>query len=106
MVDFGPRCAPPPQIGSRHDRPPRRRRHGTRPIAPGKWSAGRASGVSRLTPDRIFFKNRPISRRPGLLSKEILMPVAIRPLQQVFAGEVAGVDCRRPLSPAEVAAIE
>src|SRR6516162_7407978 len=34
------------------------------------------------------------------------MPVSIRPLHPVFAGEVAGVDCRRVLSPAEVAAIE
>src|SRR6266849_3711507 len=34
------------------------------------------------------------------------MPVSIRPLHPVFAGEVAGVDCRQPLSPAEVAAID
>ncbi len=34
------------------------------------------------------------------------MPISIRPLTQVFAGEVAGVDCRRPLDPEEVAAIE
>ena len=34
------------------------------------------------------------------------MPVAIRPLHPVFVGEVAGVDCREPLSPEEVAAIE
>src|SRR5712691_3336563 len=34
------------------------------------------------------------------------MPLAIRPLHPVFAGEVSGIDCRRPLEPAEVAAIE
>ena len=34
------------------------------------------------------------------------MAVSIRPLHPVFAGEVAGVDCRKPLGPAEVAAIE
>jgi alpha-ketoglutarate-dependent 2,4-dichlorophenoxyacetate dioxygenase len=34
------------------------------------------------------------------------MPISIRPLTPVFAGEVAGVDCRRPLYPSEVAAIE
>ena len=34
------------------------------------------------------------------------MPISIRPLTPSFAGEVAGVDCRRPLAPDEVAAIE
>ena len=34
------------------------------------------------------------------------MPVSIAPLHPVFAGEVSGVDCRKPLSPEEVAAIE
>ena len=34
------------------------------------------------------------------------MPASIRPLHPVFVGEVAGVDCRRPLSPAEVSAID
>ena len=34
------------------------------------------------------------------------MPISIRRLTPVFAGEVAGVDCRRPLSPQEVAKIE
>lgn len=34
------------------------------------------------------------------------MAVSIRPLQPVFVGEVAGIDCRRPLDPSEVAAIE
>ena len=34
------------------------------------------------------------------------MPVTIRPLHPVFAGEVAGVDCRRPLDRDAVAAIE
>jgi alpha-ketoglutarate-dependent 2,4-dichlorophenoxyacetate dioxygenase len=34
------------------------------------------------------------------------MPVSIRPLHPVFAGEVGGVDCRKPLGLAEVAAIE
>src|SRR5689334_8305880 len=34
------------------------------------------------------------------------MPITIRPLTPVFAGEVAGVDCRAPLSAAEIAAIE
>ena len=30
------------------------------------------------------------------------MPVTIRPLHPVFAGEVSGVDCTRPLGPGEV----
>jgi alpha-ketoglutarate-dependent 2,4-dichlorophenoxyacetate dioxygenase len=34
------------------------------------------------------------------------MPVSIRPLHAVFAGEVTGVDCRAPLSAEEVSAIE
>jgi alpha-ketoglutarate-dependent 2,4-dichlorophenoxyacetate dioxygenase len=34
------------------------------------------------------------------------MPVSIRPLHPVFAGEVLGIDCRRPLSREEVAAVE
>ena len=34
------------------------------------------------------------------------MPLSIRPLHPVFAGEVAGVDCKRPLVPEDVAAIE
>src|SRR5580692_2014918 len=34
------------------------------------------------------------------------MTVSIRPLHPLFVGEVAGVDCRRPLGPDEVAAIE
>jgi alpha-ketoglutarate-dependent 2,4-dichlorophenoxyacetate dioxygenase len=34
------------------------------------------------------------------------MPITIHPLTPVFAGEVSGVDCRRPLGRDEVAAIE
>src|SRR5580700_2597050 len=34
------------------------------------------------------------------------MPIAIRPLHPVFAGEVSGVDCTKPLARDEVAAIE
>jgi alpha-ketoglutarate-dependent 2,4-dichlorophenoxyacetate dioxygenase len=34
------------------------------------------------------------------------MPVSIRPLHPIFAGEVEGIDCRQPLSREEVAAIE
>jgi alpha-ketoglutarate-dependent 2,4-dichlorophenoxyacetate dioxygenase len=34
------------------------------------------------------------------------MPLSIRQLHPVFVGEVAGIDCRNPLSPEEVAAIE
>jgi len=34
------------------------------------------------------------------------MPVSIRQIHPVFVGEVAGVDCRKPLSPENVAAIE
>ena len=34
------------------------------------------------------------------------MPIAIRPLHPVFAGEVSGVDCTKKLSPDDVAAIE
>src|SRR5947208_15226221 len=37
---------------------------------------------------------------------EPTMPISIRPFTPVFAGEVAGVDCRRPLDAQEVAAIE
>src|ERR1700751_1564193 len=34
------------------------------------------------------------------------MHVSIRPLRPVFAGEVSGVDCRKSLTPDEVAAVE
>ena len=34
------------------------------------------------------------------------MPVSIRQIHPVFVGEVAGVDCRKPLSPENVGAIE
>ncbi len=34
------------------------------------------------------------------------MPIAIRPLHPVFAGEVSGVDCARPLAPDDIATIE
>jgi alpha-ketoglutarate-dependent 2,4-dichlorophenoxyacetate dioxygenase len=34
------------------------------------------------------------------------MPISIRPLHPVFAGEVSGVDCRKPLSPEEIEAVE
>src|SRR6266436_7843339 len=34
-----------------------------------------------------------------------VMAVSIRPLHPVFVGEVAAVDCRKPLGPAEVTAI-
>src|SRR5215471_19049744 len=34
------------------------------------------------------------------------MPVSIRPLHPVFAGEVAGIDCRQPLAPDEIQSIE
>jgi alpha-ketoglutarate-dependent 2,4-dichlorophenoxyacetate dioxygenase len=34
------------------------------------------------------------------------MPISIHQLHPVFVGEVAGIDCRSPLSPDEVAAIE
>jgi alpha-ketoglutarate-dependent 2,4-dichlorophenoxyacetate dioxygenase len=34
------------------------------------------------------------------------MAVSISPLHPVFVGEVAGIDCRRPLGPGEVAAVE
>ena len=33
------------------------------------------------------------------------MPIAIRQLHPVFAGEVSGIDCREPLRPEEIAAI-
>src|SRR5580698_9337118 len=34
------------------------------------------------------------------------MPVSIRPLHPVFAGEVSDIDCRKPLSPEEIDAVE
>ena len=34
------------------------------------------------------------------------MPVSIRPLHPVFAGEVSGVDCCKPLSAGEIEAVE
>jgi alpha-ketoglutarate-dependent 2,4-dichlorophenoxyacetate dioxygenase len=40
------------------------------------------------------------------LAKEAPMPIAIRPLHLVFAGEVSGVDCTEPLGADAVAAIE
>jgi alpha-ketoglutarate-dependent 2,4-dichlorophenoxyacetate dioxygenase len=41
-----------------------------------------------------------------LFGRKTAMPVLIHPLHPVFVGEVAGVDCSRPLSHEEVAAIE
>src|ERR1700731_569428 len=34
------------------------------------------------------------------------MPVSIRPLHLVFAGEVSGIDCRKPLSAGEIDVVE
>ena len=34
------------------------------------------------------------------------MPVSIRPLHPVFAGEVSGIDCRKPLSAGEIDVVE
>src|SRR5260370_38689974 len=34
------------------------------------------------------------------------MPISIRPLHRVFAGEVSGVDCRKPLVSGEIDAVE
>jgi len=34
------------------------------------------------------------------------MPLSIRQLHPVFVGEIAGIDCRKPLSPEEVVAID
>jgi hypothetical protein len=34
------------------------------------------------------------------------MSLSIRPLTPVFAGEVSGINCRRPLDPVEITAIE
>src|SRR6201989_1279793 len=34
------------------------------------------------------------------------MPISIRPLHPVFAGEVSGIDCRKPLSPGAIDAVE
>src|SRR6201987_5404951 len=34
------------------------------------------------------------------------MPISLRPLHPVFAGEVSGVDCRKPLTPGEIDAVE
>ena len=34
------------------------------------------------------------------------MRVSIRPLHPVFAGEVSGIDCRKPLTPGEIDAVE
>src|SRR3984893_9482443 len=46
--------------------------------------------------------------RPREVSKRgaIGMPVSIRQLHPVFVGEVSGIDCRKPLSPEEVVAID
>jgi alpha-ketoglutarate-dependent 2,4-dichlorophenoxyacetate dioxygenase len=41
-----------------------------------------------------------------MVRKETAVPVSIRPLHPVFVGEVTDVDCRRPLGPELVAAIE
>ncbi len=34
------------------------------------------------------------------------MPITVRPLHDLFVGEVGGVDLTRPLPPADIAAIE
>jgi alpha-ketoglutarate-dependent 2,4-dichlorophenoxyacetate dioxygenase len=46
------------------------------------------------------------ARESGLRKEATSMSVSIRQLHPVFVAEVTGVDCREPLSPAEVAAIE
>src|SRR5690348_3546710 len=43
---------------------------------------------------------------PARIEREGAMAVAIRQIHPVFVGEVSGVDLRRPLAAAEVAAIE
>src|SRR5215469_14341787 len=67
----------------------------------GRWGGPGESCVSRFTllQFNLFF----LTSRHW---KETAMPISIRPLHPVFAGEVAGIDCRQPLSPEEVAAIE
>jgi hypothetical protein len=54
MVDFDPRRAPPPEIASQHDYPPRRNRLGPKPMAPGKWDASGERRVSRFTLVKFF----------------------------------------------------
>jgi alpha-ketoglutarate-dependent 2,4-dichlorophenoxyacetate dioxygenase len=50
---------------------------------------------------------RALAARASDLRKEATsMSASIRQLHPVFVGEVAGIDCRKPLNPAEVAAIE
>ena len=34
------------------------------------------------------------------------MAISIRPLQPLFAAEVSGIDCRKPLTPVEIDAVE
>src|SRR6266446_10658268 len=77
--------------------------------------AGKTPAAVRGRPGRA----RPRTRRCGLclglstrmtrnlsFGRKSAMAVSIRPLHQVFVGEVAGVDCQKPLGPAEAAAIE
>src|SRR5438132_8770303 len=45
-------------------------------------------------------------RRNRSFGRGSVMAVSIRPLHPVFVGEVAGVECREPLGPEEVAAID
>jgi hypothetical protein len=54
MVDLDPRCAPPPEIVSRHDHPSTPQRLGFKPKASDKWRAQRAQCVSQLTLGEFF----------------------------------------------------
>src|SRR5690348_3112662 len=66
-------------------------------------------GTFRASPAVLSYRLSvwPRDRANEILQRGVIdMPISIHQLHPVFVGEVAGIDCRSPLSPDEVAAIE
>src|SRR5215472_15119837 len=82
----------PPSLPKMRSRPTCSARPISRPRSPPARASATSSTVSISCAIRYKEPNR--------------MPVSIRQIHPVFVGEVAGVDCRKPLSPENVAAIE
>jgi hypothetical protein len=54
MVDLDPRCAPPPEIDSRHDHPSTPQRLAIKPKASDKWRTQGERHVNQLTLREFF----------------------------------------------------
>src|SRR6202040_1766010 len=89
----------------------RRRPRRTRPYLPRGGGEGRVRRAELYCRRRIVLGPRAPARHPrdarrAARGEGVIMSASIRPLHPLFVGEVAGIDCRRPLDPDEVAAIE